>query len=227
LPLFNPILGQINRKEMLRYAGMRQSGELPPGVIAAALNEAMIYARPAGAWEIYDYQAPALKIPGGDYVPGSRKLCGHLKGAAKVAVLAVSVGGEIETRATELFAAGEYAKALLLDAAADSAVEQAADGVCAFIAASARGAGLCAGRRFSPGYGDWDIKEQPRLLALSGAERIGVGLTGAFMLTPRKSITAALGLGPYLPAARAGDACEYCENTGCQLRRTKNHVKDV
>jgi hypothetical protein len=221
------MLGRINKKEMLRYAGMRQSEELPPAAIAAALGDALLYARPAGAWEVYDYQAPALKIPSGDYTPQSLKLCGHLRGAAKVAVLAVSIGGDIETRVDQLFAAGEYTKALLLDAAADSAVEQAADSVCAFAASSVRALGLRAGRRFSPGYGDWDIKEQPRLLELSGAARIGLSATGSFMLTPRKSITAALGFGSFMQPGQTGNACAYCENTGCRLRRTKNDAEDV
>ncbi|MDR3349267.1 MAG: hypothetical protein LBO03_06655 [Acidaminococcales bacterium] len=227
MPVFNPVLGHINKKEMLRYAGMRQSEDLPHAVIAAAAEDALVYARPAGAWEIYDYQAPALKIPGGDYLPQSLKLCAHLRGAVKVAVLAVSVGGDIETRVNQLFAAGEYTKALLLDAAADSAVEQAADSLCAFVASSVRALGLGAGRRFSPGYGDWDIKEQPRILELSGAARIGLGATKSFMLAPRKSITAALGLGFSMLPGKAGDACLYCENAGCRLRRAKNDVEDV
>jgi hypothetical protein len=219
LPLFKPVLGSINQKEALRYAGMRQGAELPEAVVRAALAEALLYAEPGGAWEIYGYQAPRLQTAGGGYVPGSQKLCAHLGGAVRVAVLAVSVGGKLEARVAELFAAGEYAKAVLLDAAATAAVEQAADSVCAFIAAAAQKEGLCAGQRFSPGYGDWDIKEQPEVLRLAGAEQIGIGLTSSFMLLPRKSVTAMLGLKPAPGSGELPAGCVACAKADCQLRR--------
>jgi len=49
--------------------------------------------------------------------------------------------------------------------------------------------------RFSPGYGDFDIKHQTDLLRILQAQRrIGLTETKAHMLTPLKSITALIGV---------------------------------
>jgi hypothetical protein len=213
------MLGSIDSKEVMRYAGMQPCAEFPENAVRTILIETLLYSEPSGVWEIYGYQAPALQIAGGGYVPDSQTLCAHLTGAEQIAVLAVSVGEKIETRVNELFAAGEYTAALLLDAAATVAVEQVADSVCAFIAASVREKGLCVGERFSPGYGDWDVREQPEILRLAGAERIGVKMTPSFMLLPRKSITALLGLKPAGSAERTG--CALCTKANCRFRRMK------
>ena len=50
------------------------------------------------------------------------------------------------------------------------------------------------GKRFSPGYGDFDIRHQADILKMLNAGRIGLYLTDAFMLAPSKSITAVFGI---------------------------------
>lgn len=220
LLLVRPVLNKIDEKETMRYAGMKSSDDFPTKIITDALQEALIYAQPIGIWQMYDYcEQVVYSKP--DYKITSKNLSLHLKGAQKVAVLAVSVGEAIEERITQLFAENEYAKAVLLDAAATTATEQVADSVCELIAREARKQGLVAGSRFSPGYGDWDIKEQPEVLNLSGAEKIGIKLTTSFMLMPRKSVTAIVGL-----RANSNDlvsdkkGCLACNKQDCALRRS-------
>ena len=48
------------------------------------------------------------------------------------------------------------------------------------------------GKRYSPGYGDFDIKHQQDILGMLGCEKIGLYMTSGYMLTPSKSITAIL-----------------------------------
>ena len=77
--------------------------------------------------------------------------------------------------------------------------------------------------RFSPGYGDWPIQQQPEILELAKGSVIGVSLTESLMLMPRKSITAIIGLyhpAPDCPAepAKKHD-CSQCSKLDCLSRK--------
>ena len=50
-------------------------------------------------------------------------------------------------------------------------------------------------RRFSPGYGDLDLKYQPLILnELSALKHTGITLLENLMMTPSKSVTAIIGI---------------------------------
>jgi cobalamin-dependent methionine synthase I len=109
-------------------------------------------------------------------------------------MMAVTIGDPIETTITNHFGAGNYTAGLLLDAAATAAVESIADQVNHLIDSLAAKKGYATTWRFSPGYGDWNITIQQKILAALHAGTIGLTATESFMLQPRKSITAAIGL---------------------------------
>ena len=73
--------------------------------------------------------------------------------------------------------------------------------------------------RFSPGYGDFDIRHQKELLQmLDGAKKIGLTVTDGMMLSPTKSVTAVIGVSKEnVPCHRSG--CEVCGKTDCIYRR--------
>jgi cobalamin-dependent methionine synthase I len=48
--------------------------------------------------------------------------------------------------------------------------------------------------RFSPGYGDWELKANKSLLKLLDAKKIGVKVSPALMLLPQKTVTGVWGL---------------------------------
>ena len=49
--------------------------------------------------------------------------------------------------------------------------------------------------RFSPGYGDFDLKYQKDILEyLDANKKIGISLTDSLMMIPTKSITAIIGI---------------------------------
>ena len=127
----------------------------------------------------------------------------------------------IEEAVTEHFSAGRYAYAVLLDAAATAAVEQVADAMEKTMRPAALRQGYTMRWRYSPGYGDWPLTEQPHLIRLSKAEEIGIHLTESLMLWPRKSITAIIGLAKKGTAAPkpSPSGCAACAKTDCLARR--------
>lgn len=48
--------------------------------------------------------------------------------------------------------------------------------------------------RFSPGYGDWTIFDQVKILKLLKANKVGVKAIKSCIMVPEKSVTACIGL---------------------------------
>lgn len=232
MSIYNGILTSIDEKEMLRYAGLHNGNTVPAQYIKAAQNEMRMLATPMGVYQEYDYDdknsiilsSPPLPLVG-------KSIQKHLHGSLKVYVLSVTVGEEVEDRITELFKSGEYTTALLLDAAATTAVEQVADQVNNLLSIAAKKDGLIPTWRFSPGYGDWPVEVQKELAHIIDANSIGVTVTDASMLFPRKSVTAIIGLKtPVDPSTtiatldsdipkEAQKGCPSCSQANCLSRK--------
>lgn len=219
MPIYNASLQAVDPGEVRRYAGLMKARDFDQGMIDAACEEALLLAEPKGIYLVYDYDGgqgivqaePPFTLKGS-------KIGAHLQGCERVAVLAVTVGEAIEEQVTRYFQAGRYAYSLLLDAAATAAVEQAADELEKAIRPKAAARGFAMRWRYSPGYGDWPLSQQPELVRLAQAGRIGISLTEALMLCPRKSVTALIGLYPSEQAAEASplkQGCAGCTQRGC------------
>ena len=152
-----------------------------------------------------------------------RSILRHLSHAWSVGVLAVTVGEEIEKASGDHFKNGEYLQGLLLDAAATAAVEHLADQVDALIQREAARSGQHTVWRFSPGYGDWPLDQQPELIRVTKCETIGISLSESKMLVPRKSVTAIIGLYKEVKGAEetkhAANGCAACDKTDCPSRK--------
>ena len=74
--------------------------------------------------------------------------------------------------------------------------------------------------RFSPGYGDWPITVQPKVAAvLDTARRAGICVLNTNLMTPRKSVTAILGLSDH-PVKGHLAGCGHCVlRTRCEYRK--------
>ena len=104
-----------------------------------------------------------------------------------------------------------------MDAAATAAVEQAADSLEIAISQQISKDGYKMRSRFSPGYGDWTLTNQEKFFGITGAEEIGMSLSSALMLIPRKSITAIIGLEKNKSDVKISPDknCMNCNQTNC------------
>ncbi|WP_033170587.1 vitamin B12 dependent-methionine synthase activation domain-containing protein [Selenomonas sp. ND2010] len=224
MPVYNAPLLAIDAQETRRYAGLMKATNFDESKIEAACQDARLLAAPKGIWQVYDYDcekqeiaaAPACLLQGD-------KIGAHLAGCEKVIALAATVGKAIEETVTKRFEEGQYAASVLLDAAATAAVEQVADAMEKAIRPKAAAKGYGMRWRFSPGYGDWPIEQQPELIRLTDATTIGIELSSSMMLIPRKSITAIIGL--YKEDKSTPEAatihkkgCAVCPKTDCPSR---------
>lgn len=220
MPVYHGQLLTISPEETLRYAGLRKQQSFPPDRVTEACLTAQLLAVPRGAYEVFSYE-PTKQIiltPQPIELQDS-SITKHLEQSEKVALLAVTIGAAVEEKITELFQEGHYTAGLLLDAAATTAVEMLADQVDDQIKALAKNQGYITTWRFSPGYGNWDITVQPQLLAALSAHLLDLHTTESMMLTPRKSVTAVIGLKPYSGEPAAQRSCNNCPNKTCFARK--------
>ncbi len=219
MPLFNGALFSVDEKEMLRYAGIPQKENFPETEIREAVNDARTLAVPRGIWQHFPYDPETGLLGNGEtaFILRGRAIRNHLRHSFTVTALAVTVGSAIEEASDACFRENRYVRGLLLDAAATAMTEQLADELETYIKSQAekRGAGITS--RFSPGYGDWPIEEQKNFCRLLGTDAIGLSVTDHFMLTPRKSVTAVIGLMP-CATKPAGKACRNCSLVSCAFR---------
>lgn len=220
MPKYNTALMSIDIKETRRYAGLNKAPDFNKKTVKEACREILYVAEPRGSWEVYDYDAQnGIVLATVPFKLEGKKVTQHLCRAQKVIIMAVTIGEAVEEEIARRFKDGEYTLAVLMDAAATTAVEQVADGIEKAVDQKFAVQGFVRRWRFSPGYGDWPIECQTRMLELSQADKIGMGVTSSLMLTPRKSVTAIIGLVPKTDdVAAEKQSCKFCPKPDCNFR---------
>lgn len=123
-----------------------------------------------------------MKVP-------SRNLYKNLSGCDRAFVMAVTTGINVDRLLSRLNITSQ-AEHFITDAMASAAVES----FCDYVSDIMKSGIVCA-PRFSPGYGDFSIKfQQPLLERLNALELLGITLNSSYLMTPKKSITAVMGI---------------------------------
>lgn len=136
--------------------------------------------------------------------------------ASEVVVALCTVGGALETKATEEFNA-DPVRSLALYGVGSAAAETLAEAACRHFETLAAAAGLRTSVPLNPGMIGWPVLEgQSQIMALLAGEDVGVTLTPSGFLLPLKSLSFVLGLGADL--SHDGCPCDYCS-----MRETCRH----
>ena len=149
------------------------------------------------------------------------KMVEALAKAALVTCFIATIGPALDRRVEKLQAAGRLADASVLDALGSAAVEWLADEFQKKVEKEYQPRKMVAGPRFSPGYCDWPLADQPRLFSLLDHRQIAVELDQSCLMQPRKSISAIFGLYPIAAAPDDRDLipCRRCPKHDCIARR--------
>lgn len=215
---------QLNTDEVLRYMGCPpdRADSALRGQVEACTRELLGVIRPRWSWRELStrMEEEGVRLEGGLLLPGE-DLKAHLTGCDRAAVFCATLGAAADAlirRAARL----DMGEALTLDCCASAAVEA----VCDQIETELQGKfpGCSFPFRYSPGYGDLPLEVQGPLLELLDApRRVGLCVTDSHLLTPRKSVTAILGVarGEIEQTKRS---CLGCPARGsCQYRKAGGH----
>ena len=223
MSIYNAPLLKIDPVETKRYAGLRNAKNFDEKNIINACEDAQLLIEIQSIWKIYNYDYKnQIILSQPNVIINGKSIGKHLLNCDKVACIAATVGEKIENEISYRFKIGKYLDSILLDAAATTAVEQVANSMEEAIKQKVSHEGYNMRWRFSPGYGDWSLEQQLDLYNLSGAEEIGIKLSTAMMMTPRKSITAIIGLCKKELSNKNNKMENYCMNCNkndCQVRK--------
>ena len=216
----------LQMSDLLRREEGSRAREMPPRVMAAILElrqqaEQERLIRPAFVYEVHPVKEmleERIALAGGAALDG-RMLVTRLRAASRIAVLVGTIGAALERRSAEWQEAQDPFRALLLDGIGNAAMDALSREMCRAMTALAAAERLHASGPLAPGIHGIPLDNQPLLLRLAGAERIGVELSSAWMMVPVKSISMVIGIGEEQESWDKAQACEWCGlKTRCAYR---------
>lgn len=152
---------------------------------------------------------------------GGKELREHLAGCERAAIFCATLGAELDgliRRAEQR----DMGRALALDCCASAAVEELCDQI--ELELQGKFPGCFFPYRFSPGYGDLPLEVQEGLLHLLDApRRVGLCANDSSLLTPRKSVTAILGISDKALQATHRSCLGCPARESCQYRKAGGH----
>ena len=192
--LFTPRVGEINRREVLRYMGGREAD----AALDALLNE--VIAEADGA---FSYRACAKEFPisvaenrvdFGFAAVESADLAKCLSGCESAILFAATVGVGID-RLIARYSRLSPARALCFQGLGSERIEALCDALCETLACEYAQRGFLLRPRFSAGYGDLPLAFQNNIFdALCCSKHIGLTLCDSLLMSPTKSVTAIVGI---------------------------------
>jgi hypothetical protein len=183
-----------------------------------------VYARQADSFEIRD---GAVCIDGASFASFRLQKTLQQAEAHGVFLVAVSAGIELEQEAQRLWREGKPDEYFFLEVYGSAVVEHLTTMTGARLCAWAEGLGMVVLPHYSPGYSQWNVADQPRLLELVKQGRqhhfpYAVETLESGMLRPKKSLLAVFGVTRRTDLVRRVTELEPCENCAflsCQYRR--------
>lgn len=167
---------EINLREVLRYAGVRE--ETPE--IEELLNSCIKEAENAFSYKVCYTELEK------DALPSEISALPFLDGCKRVVIFAATVGLEID-RLIAKYGVISPSRALILQALGAERIEALCDDFCSEFN------GAC--RRYSPGYGSFILENQSYIFSLlNPPHHIGLTLNSSLLMSPSKSVTAILPL---------------------------------
>ena len=205
----------IDTAQAARYFGARGTpDESTMALLEKCAVPLLAAATPRAVWLEADVDALAEAgiLRGGDVMK-------HLEGCPQALLLAVTLGPAVDAQIRRA-GVGDIAAGVASDALGSALAEQAAEAAEAELRQWAAKEGKYLTGRFSPGYGDWDIAVQPLVAhALDTVRRAGLCVTDTNLMTPRKSVTAILGVSDH-PVKGKLAGCGHCVlRTRCEYRK--------
>jgi len=215
---------RVDPDEVLRFQGYKKGIDVPDAAVVAlfdealALGESLIVPRMVYRALPVTGQEPDLIETGGErlHVPEIGRLWGTLEA---VGAGVCTIGAGLEERVRDLWDARELPLAVMLDSVGSAAAESLAEYVNDLLCQAAIPEGLTVTNRISPGYAGWDTAEQAALFRLCPGDPIGVTLNSSCVMTPGKSISMLVGVGPEARVDHYFSQCRRCWMRDCSYRR--------
>jgi hypothetical protein len=141
--------------------------------------------------------------------------------AERVALAILTIGPDLPEKANSAMNKGEYVDGVIYDAIGSAAVESLADKVNLEINQEATKLSLDFSKRYSPGYCNWDVKDQEIIFDHLPAHLINVSLTESYLMSPIKSVSFAVNFGKDISSTKWENRCKFCDDRDFCLYKMK------
>lgn len=206
-------VGKINRNEILKYLQYR-GNEIPYEIdemIDGCIEEVEKISQPRYTLQHFDLKRENqdILLDGTNfYLPGEdiKRL---LEESDRCVMIAATLGVGVD-KMLRMYKIKDLTRSVVMDSVASAAIESVIGKINDELEEHYKIEGLYLTDRFSPGYGDMDISVQPDFLRLLEAQKnIGLNVSSSGIMTPRKSVTAIVGISDKPQEKRFG-GCEVC-----------------
>ncbi len=214
------ILGEIDRKEVVRYLGYR--GHVPDktimGLIEECVTELGQVAMPKYLVRRFEIERNENSVVIGNLSMNSKSLSKNLKDCREVLSFAATLGMGSDLLLKKNIRL-QITKATVLQAVGAAAIEAFCDQCQKKFEKDLLRENLFLRPRYSPGYGDLNLNVQKDFLELLNASKqIGIYLTDGGVMVPEKTVTAIMGIGPKNMNCNL-EGCEVCTQKNCEYKR--------
>jgi hypothetical protein len=217
MPVIRDIPLSLKTREVLRREGFRGYSKIRPEIkvlikeLLAGVKKTHLL-EPAIVYEIYTITELSQRQLSPEVKPGIHDplLSSLLPQAKELAIAVCTIGPRLEKQVTDYTSRGEPLRGMLLDGIGSAAVDSLTEEVCKLIAREASSHGYEASSPVTPGMPGLPITEQWQLLKMVPAGEIGVSLTSAGIMVPRKSVSLVMGIGPQMPKWTRTEVCARC-----------------
>ena len=214
----------IDKQEVLRYLGY-QGQKIDVGLdemINSCIQQCQVFSIPRYCYQIFDChpEDDCIVLDHTSLRSKGNSIYEHLKDAKRVAVMAATLGAAFEKQ-IQVAEKMSMTKALVLDSCGTEYIEKVCDTIEEEIKQVAAREGYTTNFRFSPGYGDLPLEQQPEIIRLLDTSRkIGLTCTPTLIMLPRKSVTALIGFLPQGQQQEKAKPCDICQfRETCKLRK--------
>lgn len=217
------MIDSIDKKEALRYLGIKGNPDEKTAVLTELCEKELLRViKPKFLFlKSETEETPeGVIISSGNLLLKGTGIKKHLAGCKSAVLMCATLGQGVDLLIRQL-QVSDMARAVITDALASAAIEQ----VCDYAEGEIRKAvgDYYMTWRFSPGYDDLPLSVQKDFLALLSAQKkIGLCTTDSMLLTPKKSVTAIIGLSERQTEKKR--SCENCNlKDSCKYRKDNNH----
>lgn len=141
----------------------------------------------------------------------------YLTDAREIAVFVATAGREFEALLHRIKASGDIVREFMADMIGSEIAEAAGLILARVLAEEQALRGYAISNSYSPGYCGWHVREQQTLFALLPENPCGITLSESCLMTPIKSISGVIALGPDVEKAPYG--CAICGKNDCYKKR--------
>ncbi len=174
------------RKEILRYMACKEESTNEQKLIDEFLPLVKKEAKPKVSYAFFDLKKNDDTVFIEKESLKSKALFKNLMCSDSAIVFSLTLGIGID-RLISKYSVLSPASALCINGIATALIEEYANVFCGEIKEILKGENLFLMPRFSPGYADFDLKNQELFIKLTNAQKIcGINLTKSYMMTPSK-----------------------------------------